>query len=588
MAIADNRFDLSKIADVARSNFDKSSDTSMKNESTSLASKQNSSNSVTTSNPVEKKSADNIVSVFEDKVCDSTPLDIKLPEFQNGMFRGLNIPGSNMPDFSFCGEKVNPFDNILTHPDQLAYKTSGAINDPINRANHLMDMARNNSRDALRTIGLSDKTADCLLSGLDGALKNFKGPLANRQDLSIGDGCFGSALTDLLSNPLALTAGIIATGLMINSFMSKDEGVAAQYIDATLTSEEPGSRTKVIGGMKSTLIDPNGTKTSNKLTMLSAIQNSQDDPVLKNTESIGYRADGGRILDNMSNDKGSKSPTNDYNNLNNNMSTVDPNWNIDENRNYNLSKTKDNPSVTSMCVNKVNSTRPLNNTRDGKSTTDLDNASKVAVLNSTISPKEERDMLSKINNENNTAANGSNNAYNQQLAISNTNSLEDSLDASTSTTGANTTVSGTNTITTSADGGSVVIGSLVVAGAVASNKASGSRKRVGDNIGNNDSVMLSSGKVVKKSLIKAGNYNTGIDNGSGVNPVLLAMQNDNSGITSGVGNKGVSGVVSSNKKQNLIAKLASSGSMNNVSKANTYNGLQEINKTQLGTTQLCL
>jgi len=367
MAISTNRADLSQIANVAKSTYNKASDTAAIKNARSLASlkPKNLKKSVLAA------ATEKVTSSVGTKVLGLTETDCTtLGEMLNktlgaGNNRDLNY-GVDSTDCVNTGTitgtgislSTDVTNKVLSQIPNLSKKVLKIT--PAHET--LLDkLISSNVKQTLKSIGVNNSKPLCSLNNSKGNLVNGMGNIGftNMSKIKIGDmlsknkNCLSDVLTAVDGGNNFAGISLVGT---INTLSKLDVSKTVDF--ASKIGSDEVSREQFFSGYKLAINGDDDTNIENKLLLLAAVKKTSTNQAQIDKESIMTLGTTPAVISSIGNStKITNSPVSDYNYVTSALTDMDPNWNKDIDGNLNYSNLKDNKRMEYLATSTALSTK---------------------------------------------------------------------------------------------------------------------------------------------------------------------------------------------------------------------------------------
>lgn len=358
MAISTDRVDLSKIADVAKSTYNKASDSEAIKAARSLAGMKPDKIKKSILDLSQKKI---ISSIGSETIGVTEPDCDALRKMQDG-----NLGAGNNRNLN-SGVSLEDCATDSTLSSQLVDKTLSMIpalkikNSPLNPAmeKKIDSLINNKVKQSLRAIGVNSTKPSCLLGNSKGSLANGMSNIGftsmskfKISDMLGGAGNCLDEVMDLLDGGLAMAS--IAFSGTINTLSRM--GVEKTVDFANEIGVDAEMREQFFGGYKLAINGRDDKNVENKLLLLDTVKKNVTDENQKKRESIMTLGTTDATLKAVSTStKTSNSPVSDYHYTTRALASMDPNWNKDNEGKINYSRLKDNKRMTELATSSAKS-----------------------------------------------------------------------------------------------------------------------------------------------------------------------------------------------------------------------------------------
>lgn len=369
MAISSNRVSLSSIVDVAKSTYNKASDTAAIKSARSLADLKPSTMKKSILSAAEEK----VTSALGSKVLGLTETDCTtVGDMLNkplgaGKDRELNR-GIDSDDCINITVGLNPTtglelidtasSKILSQVPALSKKV---LKISPKHEDVLDKLINNNVKQSLKSLGIPNSKQSCLLNNSKGNLINGMSGIgfSNMAKLKIGD-LLRNGL-DCLNDVLGVIdggmnfAGVSLVGT-INALSKVDVSKTVEF--ASKIGSDVDAREQFFSGHKLAINGKDDTSIENKLLLLSAVKKTAADDNQSNKEAIMTLGSTTAVLTAVGDsDKVTNSPVSDYGYVTSSLTSMDPNWNKDIDGEINYSGLNGNKRLATLANSKAQSTQ---------------------------------------------------------------------------------------------------------------------------------------------------------------------------------------------------------------------------------------
>lgn len=361
MAITSDRVDLSAISNVAKSVYNKASDTEAIKTASSLASMKPQKRKKSILDTVQQKAISStgtdIIGVTEDD-CDALS-SMRSGNLGAGNNRNLNSGISTVD----CTIPVTGSDIISVVLDKALSMVPALLlkKSPLNSSHEkkINSLISSTVKQSLRAININTSDPLCLLNNSKGGLSNgmsnigftvgSKNKIGNL--LSNNGNCLNGTLS-LTDGGLAMVGIAYAGTINVLSRMGVEHTVGF----ANEINDDPVKREHFYSGYKSSINGRDDANIENKLLLLDVFKKNTNDENQKKRELVMTLGTTDSTIKAISNSKKtSNSPISDYRYTTRALSSMDPNWNKDIDGNTNYSRMKGNKRMSALADSSLKS-----------------------------------------------------------------------------------------------------------------------------------------------------------------------------------------------------------------------------------------